>query len=395
MPSILIRSVLVLGAFACLALAACGIGKVGDSIDKVANNLQNIGTDMANGVGDFNSTAAQLKDILKDFPKEAGNELRINLEQVAQRTTQAAGIEARCTADFARKRIGEDILHIAASLKAKVLGKPEPERPLRDPMVCQPSPTSVRRDRIALNGTVVWDGYDLASIDPKGKKLGAALQKQGGQRSAVDILSMASEYQVVADLSRVQAQLTDDTVRLVLVWGEKVISEVSIEKPPGATRKTITAPLSPWGPKIAGHCPRPRNSHADGDFKGNGPKVTWSVTLSVSPDGHHLLAAISYHAIEWDDGKNREKDDFTEACGQWTETVYSAPAGQRIIRIIDDPRDNGSYVDTNHSDDTASGSLYARYALGGDGDGDDVGVFTKIAAPVQGKVQIEIEVPGS
>src|SRR5262245_28961640 len=101
-------------ACAMLLLAGCGVGKIADALSKAADNLERVGTDLANGVSDLNSTAGKLGDIIRDLPKDAATELRVAVEQAAQRATQAAGIEARCTLDFARKRIADDIKHLAA-----------------------------------------------------------------------------------------------------------------------------------------------------------------------------------------------------------------------------------------------------------------------------------------
>jgi hypothetical protein len=218
------------------------------------------------------------------------------------------------------------------------------------------------------------------------------MQKQNGQRVPSDVLRMASPYLLVADVSRLRSQLDANVVKLVLLWGETLISEIAVEQPRPPIRRTERAELTPWGPKIANVCSNPRNAHADREFNGHGPKVDWSVSLSVTPDKKKLIARIHYHAIEWDEGSGRPQSDFTEACGDWTETVYSAAANVTILRVVDTPVDSGSYVDTNGLDDFASGKLYGRYILGGDRNGDDVGVSTKIQASGSGHVQIEVEV---
>jgi hypothetical protein len=364
---------------------------------QASKTLEGIGTDLANQTADFNLTASRLTDVIKSLPEEAGVELRNALQQVAERATQAAGIEVRCTSDFARERIAGDVSYLAKLFAARAHLQPEPQRPPAEPMICQPSPSSVRRG--ATNAVVVWDGYDFG----KAGTLSAALENQNRQRTPVDILSLGSPYKLTADLSRVQDQMSPTVSRLVLLWSDQVKSEVAIEMPPQSTRQVIEVPLAPWGPLVATHCQHPRNAAADSEFAGHGPKVDWSVALTIS--NHHLdreererkiVAHITYEAMEWNRGAAAPQDDFTEACGDWSRVVYTAPVGYRILRIVDTPVDSGSYVDVSTSvADSQSGSIYNRYVLGGDGSGSDVGAFTQIAAPVQGKVKIEVEVPPS
>lgn len=386
-PGHLARHILPL--LAAVLMTGCGVK---DSLDQTATTIQGIGADLANGAADFNGVASRLTDVIQGLPRETATELRMAMEQTAQRSLQAAGIEARCSADFARQRIGQDLEYLAQRLRAAAHNRPAPTQPPADPVVCQPSPPSIRKDRIPVNGIVQWDGYDLTPVGTGAGSLTLSMERQNGTKTPVPILGQSSPYLLVADVSRIREQLDPTVTKLVLMWGDKRLSEVAVELPPQPVRKTIDAELSPWGPKLAGHCKSPRKVDADGEFRGHGPKVDWSVSLSVSPDRARLLAHIRYRAMEWDEGGRKAKSDFTEACGDWDEVVYSATPGQRILRLVDAASDTGSYVDTTHADENASGKLYGRYVLGGDRKGDDVGVSTKIQAPVKGTVKIEVEV---
>jgi hypothetical protein len=116
--------------------------------------------------------------------------------------------------------------------------------------------------------------------------------------------------------------------------------------------------------------------------------VDWSVNLTVSQDRKSLIANILYHAVEWENGRRRK--DLTEACGSWSQTVYTCIPEEMILQIIDDSSDKGSYVDTDHSTDKATGNLYQQYLLNGDGVNNDVGVNTTIQAPIPGNAKIQI-----
>src|SRR5688572_17745434 len=74
------------------------------ALRSVDESIRAIGNDLGNGLADFTTTAHRLSAVLKGLPREIAAELRIALEQVAQRSLQGAGIEARCVIDFARQR---------------------------------------------------------------------------------------------------------------------------------------------------------------------------------------------------------------------------------------------------------------------------------------------------
>jgi len=373
-----------------LGIAGCPVDDAVNALNKASDALNGIGDAVANGSATFAATADNLANVLKGLPSDVGNELREALSQSAREATQAAGIEARCSADFARARLAGDIKYLAALFKARALKQKDPERPERPPVVCQSNKPSVRRDQIARQGTINWDGYDF--IRPSGSpKLAIALERPGNHRTPVDILSVNSNYMVVADLSHIQQQLTPDVTRLVLVWGDNVLSQVPIEQAPGPKVFTTPVTLSLWGPKVAARCPHPLKANADNEFNGHGPKIDWSVTLSISSNKAQIIANISYHALECDVGGSKPRADFSEACGNWTEVVYSAPSHQQILRIIDNPRDSGSYVNSGPNKQRFGGHLYQEYELGGDGGGDDVGRFTTIQATRATSIKIEVE----
>jgi hypothetical protein len=367
------------------------IDKAWAMVDELTETADRLGSIAGNRFADFNQTARDLIAVIEKLSGRVPDDLRRALNDVAARATQAGGIEARCSADFVRDRLAEDIRYVASLFRARALGAEDPARPVREPVVCQPNPPSIRRDRVATIGVIVWDGYDFIDPGASGRKLGAALERGDGSRVPVDVLSVSSNYQVTANVSRLEAQLEADVVRLVLLWGDRVVSEVTVEKLPPQPHQTVLVSLDPWGPFTANRPEQPMNPKGDREFRGHGPFVTWSVGLSVTIDERQLVATVRYHAIEWDGGRARPREDYTEAAGEWNQIVYSAPTGQRILRIVDSAEDSGSYVDVDPNADAANGGLYPQYILGGDGYGDDVGVHTTIAAPFRGKVQIEVE----
>ena len=358
---ILERAILISGVYVAITFALTGCDKVKDltnAFNSAANTLQNVGTELANGSVDFTHAASQLKDVIQELPKEAGAELREALDQAAKGAAQAAGIEGRCSIDFARVRISEDIKYMAQMCRAYALGRKLPQRPFTKPDLCQANMNGIRRDRILQNGTLVWDGWGFDAFNPKAPKVSIALETRDQRIHPVDIFSQQSSYKITADLSRSKnpVRCICPTQRILLLWGNEVISEVNVEEPPPPTTNTIPAELVPWGPLVADRCANPINPHADREFGGSGPKVEWSVNLSIA-NGTELVAHIHYHAIEWRNDK--PAGDKTEACGEWDKNVYSVPNGWRIIRIRGNAEDKGINVLVGFGKHAVSGGIYS------------------------------------
>lgn len=80
-------------------------------------------------------------------------------------------------------------------------------------------------------------------------------------------------------------------------------------------------------------CPS-RLIRGDREFDGHGPKIKSGVVLRISPDKTTLLADINFFAEE-------TTADWSYTKGNWTRTVYKAPAGKKISAIVSD---NNSYT---------------------------------------------------
>lgn len=71
----------------------------------------------------------------------------------------------------------------------------------------------------------------------------------------------------------------------------------------------------------------------DREFDGNGPNITTTVNVRISDDGRKLLATVYFKAKE-------TKADWSETKGEWERTVYTAPQGRKIKRILGAVQDN-------------------------------------------------------
>jgi hypothetical protein len=74
----------------------------------------------------------------------------------------------------------------------------------------------------------------------------------------------------------------------------------------------------------------------DREFDGNGPRITSSVTLAVSPDKRSIVAKIRFKAEE-------TKSDWSTTEAEWERKVYDAPAGRMIASIEGAVNADGSF----------------------------------------------------
>jgi hypothetical protein len=65
----------------------------------------------------------------------------------------------------------------------------------------------------------------------------------------------------------------------------------------------------------------------DREFDGHGPDVTTTVNVKISDDGSKLEARVYFKAKE-------TQHDWSETKGEWARTVYTAPAGRKIKKIV-------------------------------------------------------------
>jgi len=123
-------------------------------------------------------------------------------------------------------------------------------------------------------------------------------------------------------------------------------------------------------------CPRD-TKRGDREFAGHGPKVNASARLNQN--GTRVTLGLTLDAVE-------TKRDFTEAKGNWTDTICVVPTGFKIIRFTPD-RDpktafvesTASYTDNNHKLDTPAvkgDTLVRRFEIMGDTRGKDIGNCT-------------------
>jgi len=73
-------------------------------------------------------------------------------------------------------------------------------------------------------------------------------------------------------------------------------------------------------------CPY-NKTRGDYEYNGNGPRVTINSDLQISSDRRSIVARINFEAAE-------TVSDFSTVNGNWERTVFRAPSGRRIRRIV-------------------------------------------------------------
>lgn len=115
--------------------------------------------------------------------------------------------------------------------------------------------------------------------------------------------------------------------------GDRTVSRTSVQVQFNPIRVVRPIPTDPGPPIPAGsHTIRLRSQHTDfhvlrhtagdGDFFGHGPRFGVTSRLDLSGDGRSLVATIT--------GQASETGGDTRAAGNFTDTVWTAPAGWRI-----------------------------------------------------------------
>jgi hypothetical protein len=322
------------------------------------------------------SGTSELEQLRKELPKELDEISRKTFDERIPRIVAAAGAEARCTVQYTGVYIGRQLRRLALAIVG--------ETPAAEPPTCcsvAPLMLSVK-DASLREQLVVWSGFGFREPPPDNSPISVAFVDKDGKRTVVGdaVTSVTSEYIVSTDLSRVKSTIPTSAVRLALIWSGSIVSEIPIlaQKPPVEQETSIT--LSKWTPFF------PPLVRGDSEFDGKGPKMTWSVSLSVKNNA--VVAIVCYKAMEWEGG--HPVGDQTTADGCVEHVVYQAEMGDQIIAISGPSQDNSEKVGSGTDVWSPPGKIYPTYMIYGDGHGDDVGVHTRIEVPAVGHTRIRV-----
>ena len=129
---------------------------------------------------------------------------------------------------------------------------------------------------------------------------------------------------------------------------------------------------------------RPPHTRGDKDFAGHGPHI-W-IRAQIFKAGSHQLAFNLYMKAK------ETRDDFTTVEGSRNTTLYTAPIGYRIKRIVGKTGFPNllDVVDKSQRAETYSTEIGKLHVFG-DGKGDDAKVYTRVTLESDYSVEVELE----
>jgi hypothetical protein len=325
-----------------------------DSLDRNSSAWQSI----------LEGLNAKLEGLVKDLPSER-RAIKADVASLLTGTVAAAGTELRCSVDFLGRRVKEQLQGILAHF----LGRDPP--PLV-PAVCEVDPPVVDLNLAAADrNRVLFYGYNFDSSVPPSLRV----LTSSGSRDASAALNRASPYLATASLAANGANLDAGSVRLVLEWQGRVLSEIGVVQAATPVCEVKDNELAVPAGQLVDYAP-PKVGGGDADFAGHGPDVSVSVSLALASGGDHVDVVKSMFARE-------TRSDYTTASGTETTEYYRAPSGFRIEKILSGDTSSYSYRDTNHDNDEKNlgpGGAASKFEVVGDTSGDDAGHGTKFVA---------------
>lgn len=219
----------------CYALAILAIGFAGctGTVKSVEQQIQDAISRLEGISGNWtdqsNTWRNTLINVSTDLTKAGQTTLANEVQNVANRSIQATGIEFRCDVDFVRSRMISDL----KALKAAIVGKKD-KVDWSPPTVCNWSPSVVDLNlEPARRNHLEFAGYDLYNLSdhPTGLKL-ELVNTAGAKTDVSQFLAKPTIYQGVVDLGGAGIQFGPDSRRLVLTWQGATLSEIAVIQPP-------------------------------------------------------------------------------------------------------------------------------------------------------------------
>jgi len=294
-----------------------------------------------------------LQDALDQLTEEAQSTIRHEVNDVLQRGIAAVSLNVRCDVDFLRHRVRQDLLRI----RAAILGGEVPIEPVFCDVVPAAIDLSLPPDRRNL---LEFFGYDF-DAQPSVQVL---LEQGGGTIDVSSHIDLPSHYHMTLNLGGSGVQLSSQSQRFVIRYGDRDLHTIGILQPfvevcEQSTVRNSPSPITISPPLVEG----------DSEYSGHGPRITVTTTLLVSPS--EIRALISMRARE-------TKSDWTTADGVLEQTIYTAPSGMNILRLVGETYSEHTYTDSDHQPQTVfPGGPAHHYVIMGDGEGRDVERHTK------------------
>lgn len=341
-------------------LSSCSLVKVLDNLPNTENRAEALIDDAITKISiESQSWQSTLTDLESKLVGDAQSTIRTEVQQLANRTIAATGVELRCTTDF----LGSRVIQGLQRIKAEILHQPIPAR---IPVFCQVIPSDIRmslsqdrRDKIDITG------YDFDNQPT----LRLFLYANGTKRDVTQYINRLTHYQIILNLGNNGLVLDRNSNRITLENNGIELSSIPVIQPqiPNCVVEDVE---TDDGMKITFVPPHTRG---DTDFFGHGPRVNCDVNVYV--EGNAVKARVYMKAQEtaWDD---------TTAEGFSIYTLYTAPSNRKIESIVSDNTTSLTYLDATLENDyfnQGNGELVKRFVFTGDTSwGGEAGTKTKV-----------------
>jgi hypothetical protein len=349
-----------------------------DSTRKVVNSADGAVKILNEGIQKFDRGQRDWQGILMDVSRkleETGEQTLSNVVLGISTQISHAGVETRCTIDFLRDRVREDLIRLKGILTG--------ETPTLKPQICTPSPLTVNF-MLVKNGQqnmIEIDGYNL---DVNKIKV-MLVDNQGGESDVSLFLANPSPYLITLNLSHNGVHLSPDSRMLIFKSLNEVNTTINILQPPKKELDVYLQSLTiPNSREVVYFIP-PKVGQGDADFHKR-IDITVEVQLRISNDKNKIEARLYMYAYEG-------RHDWTEAEGysNWEE-VYRTESGWELTRIISPLFERLQYLDQTCCDaDLYRGKeLVELWTILGDTDGSEAGTRTGVSVSFR-PIRVELQ----
>lgn len=340
----------------------CSVIKTLDNLPNTVNQTEALLDDAIATISQESSSwQATLQNLETKLVGDAQSTVKTEVQQLANRTIAATGVELRCNADF----LGTRVIQGLQRIKAELLQRSIPER---IPVFCQVIPSEIRmtlaadrRDKIDITG------YDFDNQP----NLRLYLHANGRKTDVTSYINRLTHYQMILNLGNNGLVLDNQSNKITLEYNNQELSSIPVIQPqlPNCIREDYT--FSPATITFV-----PPHTSGDTDFFGHGPRVDCNVSVFI--DGNTVKASVYMKAQE----TGGFGADNSKAEGSAIFTIFTAPSNRKIERIVSDSSSSQSYTDGNLDDDyfnQGSGELVKRFVFTGDTSwGGEAGTKTKV-----------------
>lgn len=388
----------------------------------------------------------------EEISEDVQSTIRNEVQDVTRTAILLAGSEFRCNAEFMRIRLRRELIYLRNSITQRLnalLANTSFSIPLipeesPEPFICSVVPSAVdlsidrvRRSKIDIYGFdlksrpisvglrgygifepvgVVSRGYfsttDFSKIMRTRTRIPTLTPvkiirtdlfeiREPSSATIRDIsnaLSIISDFHAVLDLTESGADISPTTREIVLSWDNKVKSEIPILTHEiilecTTSEKEIHPGTDTFIPPAVTNTQYGDGGKPDKDFDDNGPCVTFRLNLNLDSARKTLTANYYMDAWECPDDFSKIREDYTQAVGSRTITLYTAAEDEKILSFNVQSSFNHQYIDTDHQHDiyTFGGlSPVLKLEYRGDTDGNEAGTRTRVKVTFRSiKLQIE------